>query len=620
MDTILSGLCGFGLHFTLDGFRLLHGFLASFMWLTAMVFSREAIVNDKRRFYLFSLFTYLSTMGVFFSADLYTTFLFFEIMSFTSYVWVVHDRKKESLKAAETYLAIAVMGGLVMLMGLFLLYNQIGTLQISEIATKMNTAPNRAMLYVSGFCMLFGFGAKAGIFGLHIWMADTYTCAPAPASALLSGILSKTGLYGIIIITGNLFLGDRTWGCILLVFGLFTMAVGAVLAVSSIQLKRILAYSSMSQIGFMLVGIGMVGILGTEGTLAARGTVLHMMNHSLIKLILFIGAGIIFKNTGMLGLNEIQGYGRKKPFLNALFLISALGIGGIPFFNGYVSKTLIHESIVEAIAMKVIPGNFLSVAEWIFLISGGFTVAYMSKIYIALFIQKNKNEKLQMEYDKKKSYVGLPTMILLSIAAAVLPLMGLLPNIIADGLADMSQGILRVEELTHQIAYFSFGNLKGAIISITIGIVVYFLFVGYGKEQYAEKWPEWFQAEKKVYRPLFLKLLPGIMGFFSRFCDSIVDLTVVFLRKTIFKDEKLPHELEEGTKVTYSLGSILNMIMSGLNSTFRRKNPIQTDYIHWCAVKNDELAENQLIIQRSLSFGLLLFCVGLCITLLYMLF
>ena len=202
-------VCGFGLHFTLDGFRALYGSIAAFMWMMSTLFSKEyfAHYRNRNRYYFFLLLTLGATMGVFLSADFYTTFIFFEIMSFTSYVWVAHDEKKESLRAAGTYLAVAVIGGLVMLMGIFLLYSITGTLMFHELTglwTKADLFRREAdvnKLWAAGICMLFGFGAKAGAFPLHIWLPKAHPVAPAPASALLSGILTKAGMFGILILS-----------------------------------------------------------------------------------------------------------------------------------------------------------------------------------------------------------------------------------------------------------------------------------------------------------------------------------------------------------------------------------------------------------------------------------
>lgn len=280
------------------------------------------------RFYLFLLWTLGATMGVFLSADLMTTFIFFEIMSFTSYVWVAQEENEPSLRAAGTYLAVAVLGGLVMLMGIFLLYHEFGTLEIAGLAAAAGDCENKEILYAAGVCMLVGFGAKAGAFPLHIWLPKAHPVAPAPASALLSGILTKTGIYGILILSCQLFAHEDEWGMLVLVLGVVTMALGAVLAVFSLDLKRTLACSSMSQIGFILVGIGMQGLLGEENALAVHGTLLHMVNHSLIKLVLFMAAGLSILMCMKFGLECASGLWEEKAAAERNFSDGSAGHGG----------------------------------------------------------------------------------------------------------------------------------------------------------------------------------------------------------------------------------------------------------------------------------------------------
>ena len=197
------------------------------------------------------------------------------------------------------------------------------------------------------------------------------------------------------ILTAYLFLGSAAWGALILLLGVCTMVIGALLALLSMDLKRTLACSSVSQIGFILVGVGMSGLLGEENALAMRGSLLHMVNHSLIKLVLFMAAGVVFMNVHKLDLNEIRGFGRRKPLLNGIFLMGALGIGGIPLWNGYISKTLLHESIVEYTTLirsgrvtGLFTASFMKGIEWIFLISGGLTIAYMTKLYVCLFLER----------------------------------------------------------------------------------------------------------------------------------------------------------------------------------------------------------------------------------------
>ncbi len=665
----IPGICGFGLHFTLDGFRLIYGTVASLMWMMTTILSREYFAHheNRTRFYVFLLLTFGATMGVFLSADLYTTFIFFEIMSFTSYVWVAQEENAPSLRAASTYLAVAVIGGLVMLMGLFLVYRELGTLSMEELLaasrTYLENGGNRVLLYAAGVCLLFGFGAKAGAFPLHIWLPKAHPVAPAPASALLSGILTKTGIFGVLVTTSGLFLHDAPWGRLILAIGVVTMFLGALLAVFSVDLKRTLACSSMSQIGFILVGVGMQCLLGEENALAVHGTLLHMINHSLIKLVLFMAAGVIFMNTHALNLNEIRGYGRKKPLLKLIFLVGALSIGGIPLFCGYVSKTLLHESIVEYGG-----GLIFRLVEYIFLFSGGLTVAYMTKLFVAVFVEKNASADTQRKFDRQTHYMNGQSAFALAGSALLLVIWGCFPHELMDRAANLGQGLMHLEESGHVVSYFSLKNLSGGLISITIGALVYLIFIrrvllrrnAKGVSEYVNLWPSWLDLEI-LYRKILLEILPLVFGtvcraldeilefllhpllvalgvicsafdqvvdflvkiliplgtVIARIPDTLTDFFVLGLRKTVYRDSPLPHERTEGTIVTAAIGHILNFFQGAANRLWRRRNPTHRDYVHILAVRRAELHENTTLIGRSLSFGLLMFCIGLCLTLIY---
>ena len=628
----IPGVCGLGLHFTFDGFRAIYGWIASFMWFMTAILSKEYFghYNTENRYFMFFLITLGATLGVFLSADLYTTFIFFEIMSFTSYTWVAQDEKPGALRASATYLAVAVIGGLVMLMGLFLIYQNLGTLTISNLYGASIYMANKKVLYAAALCMLFGFGAKAGAFPLHIWLPKAHPVAPAPASALLSGILTKSGIYGILVISADIFYHDAAWGTLMLTIGVITMVVGAVLALFSVDLKRTLACSSVSQIGFILVGVGMMGLLGPENGLALRGSLLHMVNHSLFKLLLFMCAGVVFMNLHKLDLNEIRGFGRKKPFLMLCFLAGALGIGGIPFFNGYVSKTLLHESIVEyrelleegVLRALVYGEHAITAIEWIFLLSGGFTVAYMTKLFICVFVEKNADDAVQAKYDGMKKYMTPVSAVAIFVPAILFPLMGTMPGKIMDTIAMCGLPFMNPTGEFHEVHYFGAECIKGGLTSIAIGAALYLLIARpllmkkeSGKRVYVNRWPAFLDIEDYIYRPLLLKVLPAICGFFCRILDSLVDGFVVLLRKTLYKDSPLPYEREEGDAFTESVGSLQQWFH---NHSKKRKE--QRDYAHQLAMRKEETKENVALISRSMSFGLMLFCIGLLITMIYLLF
>ena len=589
----IKHVCGLGISLKLDGFRALHAGIAAFMWMMTTIFTKEYLhhYQHKLRYMFFTLITCGATVGVFLSADLMTTFIYFEIMSIASYVMVAHDQTTDALRAAETYLAVAVIGGMVMLMGLFLLYSQTHTLVISELFEACEHVQNQAMLFISGCLILVGFGAKAGMFPLHIWLPKTYPVAPAPASALLSGILTKTGVYGVIIISMEMFRENTTWAYIILMIGVITMLLGAILAVFSTNLKRTLACSSMSQIGFISVGIAMSIFLGHHNALAARGTILHMVNHSLIKLLLFMIAGVIYMNLHQLDLNKIQGYGRKKTLLKVLYLVGALGISGVPLFNGYVSKTLIHESIVEYIVLASNP-VFFETIEWLFIIAGGLTFAYMTKLFICIFVEKNQDAQLQNKYDANTSYMNNTSGIVLIICAICLILIGVIPNITADYLAHLSEGFLHAGHLEHAVHYFSMVNLVGGAKSLIIGAFVYVVIIRgllMKGTVYLQRWPQLLDLENLFYRPLIQQVIPFMVAFICRVLASIPEFIVYLGSKSVLKKIKVKKPEQQD-------------YLPGQVQTFPKSSMLLTE------------------IEASLSFGLLLFGMGVIITVLYILF
>ncbi len=722
MDVVIPGFCGMGMHLKLDGFRLVYCVVAVLMWTVSGIFSREYMAHyaNRKRYYVFFWATFAATVGVFLSANLFTTFIFFEIMSFTSYVWVAFDERSASLRAAETYLAVAVIGGMVMLMGLFLLYDLFGTLEIDAVSVLAEAvegaavsaaggtagqaaalvpqtqeavtaysviggadgptsvwvawkAPElawsgstpgtpgsffptaKAQLYTAGALMLFGFGAKAGCFPLHIWLPKAHPEAPAPASALLSGILTKTGVFGIIVVSCGLFGADHSWGLLIAVLGLITMFVGALLAVFSINLKRTLACSSISQIGFILTGIGMSCLLrsiGEGNTLAVRGAFLHMVNHSLFKLVLFLCAGAVYMNLHKLDLNEIRGFGRKKPALAFAFLMGALGIGGIPLWNGYVSKTLIHESIVEY--MEAVGGPWVwHLAEWVFLFTGGMTVAYMLKLFTAVFVEKNTDPKRQERYDEMcHGYMRPETTAALVAAAAILPVLGLTAHLSMDRIADLGQEFFHVQGHAHTVAYLSLANLKGGAISICIGVILYFVVIrglltepdGAGNRRYVDRWPSWLDLENLVYRPILQTAFPAVFGavfgfldrylvpaatmafltvstLIGRIMDSGVDWLIRIARLTTHKQVPAAREAHDSDLAAHVIGGVIDAVeafRSRLPWNRRAKDTARESAAADLVRREERFKGNLYLIQQSFSYGLMLVCVGLCVTLVYL--
>lgn len=588
-EITVSWFAGMGINFKATGFGVLQAAATGLIWVGSSVFSNEYFNHDPKnlpRYYSFWMITFGATIGLFLSADLFTAFIFFEVMSFASYPLVAHNQDAEAVKAGNSYLSIAVIGGLATLTGIFILFGLTGTVEIARLAQAVQNVENKNMLFVVAVLVFFGFAAKAGMFPLHGWLPKAHPAAPAPASAALSGILIKSGVFGVIVVTCRIMQGNIQWAAFLLVLALLTMFVGAVCAFCSTNLKETLAYSSMSQIGFITTGVAMTQFLGEHGAIAAYGTVLHMINHTMIKLVLFTCAGIIYQNTHTLDLNKLQGFGKGKKVLTACFAVAALGIMGVPLFNGYISKTLIHESMVEY--MAELSGSsvltMFKLAEGLFLLSGGFTVAYMTKLFICLFVKQPVSE-----FSTHGSYVTKRTSVVISLVSAVIFIFGVLPHQTMVKLAAITVEFMGTHTLDHEIAYFSLTNLKGAVISIVAGIILYFVVAKYtvmSKEKgYVNPLNPKYSLENAVWKPLVFDILPFIFGFIARIIDKITDAVVYVLKALFMRTAKIPQTFFTGRRYA----------------------------------EDEETSSPAFHVGESLAYSLLLFGIGLVVTIFYLL-
>ncbi|MCR5431429.1 MAG: sodium:proton antiporter [Lachnospiraceae bacterium] len=638
----IDSLVGFGMNFRIDGFRIVYSAVTIFMWLCSTMLTPEYFGRSegRKRYHIFSFLTMFATLGVFLSADLYTTFIFFEIMSFTSYVLVVHTKKEDAVRAGSTYLAVAVIGGLVMLMGLFMLYDLVGTLRIVDLKEHCGKilsggeAGEVKRLVASAVTILFGFAAKAGMFPLHVWLPKAHPVAPAPASALLSGVLTKCGIFGILIIVMEIMAGSEGFGIVLYVFGFITMFAGALPALFSTDIKKTLACSSVSQIGFIIVGASLILLLGEECTLAATGTLLYMVNHSMFKLCLFLSAGIIYMKNHSLDLNKLRGYGQDKTFLKIIFLTGALGISGVPLFSGYVSKTLIHEGLVEYIHIAESGTVLLEISEWLFLICGGMTAAYMTKLFVAIFVEKPGKEiqtaedhDLSTETQNKRKVLHKNEKIrFISYLSALLPAVvilffGLFPNLFIRGLGVFMGNFNNFslsgesEEILRNLSIFSLENLKGSAISLAFGAVIYIFVIrrfltvkdDVKGRIYIQRWPLWLDIEEVIYRPLLLKILPAVLGFVCRFFANTLP---EFIARYVMKFSKLTAKI---------FGNLFDRIVTvtkakAFKDITDKKHP-KLDNAH---NKIREIQEKDEVVASSISANLLFISLGLCLTILFL--
>ena len=613
-------LFGLGISFKFDGFRVLYSLISIFMWLMTVIFSKEYMheYDNKSRFYMFYLLTLAGVVGVFLSNDLITTFLFFEFMSFASFFLVLHDEKKQAINGAISYLGVAVISGMILLMGLFMLNNRVGDLSFESIKAFYLVNSISSIDMVTGLLIMFGFGAKAGMFPLHTWLPKAYPVAPSNASALLSGIIKKTGVFGIVVIASNMFLGNKDFGLILLTFSSITMVLGAILALFSTNLKRTLACSSMSQVSFALVGLSMAVLLGEHNTLAASGSLMHLVNHSLIKLVLFSIAGVVVMNLEELDLNKIRGFGRNKYAIMIAFGIACLGIMGIPFFNGFVSKTLMHHGIVEVIedaAHLGVNATIMTIIEWTFLATGGITIAYMTKLFVCLFIEKNKDEELQKKYDEKKNYLTLTSKIVIVGSSVILFILGSFIDLITIPMIDSANGFFGVHESLKDVLHhhhekiINLNNVLDAGISVLIGAFVYFVInrlLLMKDGNYINRLSPKLDLEDKVYRPL-LNGIYLVLLYISFVFAYLLDSIILFVRKTILKSNN--YEFNDHS-LAYNIGKIIDK---------RKKNAIP-EYAEKAEDLVREITISKNIITTNFSFALMMISLGLVLVLIAVLF
>lgn len=499
-------IMGSGLHLKLNSFRYIFVFITSFVWFIITVYSSQYLINyiHRNRYYLFFMITYVSTIGIFISENLLNLFTFFEIMSFASYPLIIHDEDEKAHSAGRTYIIMATAGGLVLLMGIFILFSYTNTLDINELSDILPYLGN--IKYVISSLFIIGFGVKAGMVPLHIWLPKAHPAAPTPASAILSGILVKTGIFGIILTVVFMMKCDIYLSIFLVIVGFLNMFTGGFLAIFQNNIKKNLAYSSMSQMGYLLLGIGCIGLLKDHQAIAVYGTLFHVFNHAIFKVMLFMGIGIIYMVTHKLDINDIQGFGRFKPVLKLTFFIGFCAIIGMPGFNGFASKTMIHHALTEAGHLN--HSNLAIIGDILFYVCGAFTTAYLFKLYTAIFVENNSRY-----YASYKKDINSRALFPMVASAILIVIFGLKPN----WFLYQFEGINEIFNLHNtgvfDINFYSFSNIVSALITIGLGILIYVFFINKklitivdNKKVYVNPSINWFNLEQDLYKPILVIL------------------------------------------------------------------------------------------------------------------
>lgn len=334
-----------GIHFRLDWLSAGLAAAAAIIWLLVTVYSFDYMKQSHsvHRYSAVSLVTLGATLGTLLSGDLLTLFLFFELMSLSSFMLVIHEGTEKALRAGRLYLLMTIGGGLAVLFGVLAVFDMQGSTLFLDQGTLTSASPLSLAAFL-GF--IIGFGMKAGMFPLHVWLPEAHPVAPSPASALLSGVMLKVGAFGLLRVMHNVydftFLASMGWTDVLLAAAGITIVIGSVLAIKQTNLKRRLAYSSVGQMGYILLGMSLVS------ETALVGDIFHIFTHAAIKSCLFLAAGAMIMKTGKTDIDDFRGIGLKMPVTMICFTAAALAMIGIPPFNGFLSKWLLGLGALES--------------------------------------------------------------------------------------------------------------------------------------------------------------------------------------------------------------------------------------------------------------------------------
>lgn len=346
-----------GINLVLDGLSSLMLLAIGVVAAGAMLFSAAYMERYTAKVKYLSLFLLMvaGMNGLVLSGDIFNLFVFLEIASLASYALVGFGCGHEELEASFKYTVLGTVASLFVLLAIALVYGNTGTLNMAGISRAVHgSGLNTGLGFALGL-FIVGFSLKAALVPFHAWLPDAHPSAPAPISAMLSGVLIKTlGVYCLARVVFNVFGVSVEVGWLLIVLGILSMVVGAFLAIGQWDIKRLMAYSSISQIGYVVLGIGLGALLLARGdslawaSLAIFGGLFHLINHAVYKSLLFLTSGSVEMSTGTRDLRKMGGLAGKLPFTRATCTVASASIAGIPPFSGFWSKLILVIAAVQA--------------------------------------------------------------------------------------------------------------------------------------------------------------------------------------------------------------------------------------------------------------------------------
>ncbi|MDD2401036.1 MAG: monovalent cation/H+ antiporter subunit D family protein [Clostridia bacterium] len=407
---------GISLHLKADPAGMLFAVLASFLWLVTSFYSigyMRKLKESHQTGYFASFAVCLSaTMGIAFAGNLLTFFVFYEMLTIATYPLVIHKRTDEAIKAGRKYLAYTLISGQVFLIGIVWAQYSAGTCEFQPGGFLAGAASNGA-LQIMFILMVLGAAVKAGVMPFHGWLPSAMV-APTPVSALLHAVaVVKAGAFGIVRIVGFVFgpqlLSELGVADVIAWVAAFTIIVASIIAMAQDNLKKRLAFSTIGQLSYVVLGVMLLTPLGMLGGMY------HVVAHAVMKITLFFCAGAIYATTHITNISQMNGLGKQMPYTMAAFTVGVLGITGLPFTVGFISKWNLALGALDA-------GKGIYIA--VLICSAMLSATYYLPIVYAAFFKKPDKYLLEHDYGEANLVMLVPLLV----TATISIILGVFPN------------------------------------------------------------------------------------------------------------------------------------------------------------------------------------------------
>lgn len=534
--------------FRFDNLSIFVGIFIAFFSLLIIFYSIGFMRKRKGlgRYYLYILLTFLASLGVVFSNNLMLFVVFWGFLGLLLYLLIDFGQKQNTSSTAKK--AFIIIGGTdaLMLLGLAFVWQLAGTLQMDKISIALDT---RTAVWAY-LCFALAAFAKAGAMPVHTWIPDTAEDAPTPVTAYLPASLDKLlGIYLLARISMDIFRMDSAMNTFLMFIGSLTIVAAVMMALIQHDLKRLLGYHAVSQVGYMVLGIG------TGNPIGIAGGLFHMLNNAIYKSCLFLGGGAVEKKAETTDLKKLGGLAKIMPVTFITFLIASFAISGVPPFNGFASKWMVYQGVIETAKHG---GNLWIIWLVAAMFGSALTLASFMKLVHTVFLGQPSSASIGQEISKKQATEGGPTMWL--------------PTVILAGLCilfgvfayKIPLKIFILPSLNQSVIFSGTWFSSLAAILILAGIAIGFLIYLLGSAVKTREAPVFVGGET-------LKDVPEMRVSGVEFYNTIKELGFL---KAIYKlaEKKVFDIYDVGAKITFGFTKMLRYIHNGVLPT----------YLAWC--------------------------------------